>query len=157
MKIKILAVGPTKSPHLRLLVNDYLKRLTGMVSVHLVELDDIKNTRNMPADMRKQKEGERILKHIRPKDHVILLDEKGTSYDSVSWADHLQDLMNRLAGDMVFVIGGAYGFSPEVYARAGEKLSLSPMTFSHQLIRLIFAEQLYRAFSIIHGKPYHNA
>ncbi len=128
-----------------------------MVAVENVELDDIKNTQNMPPEIRKRKEGEKILKHLKPKDYVILLDEKGRMFDSVSWAEHLQRKMNHFSGDLVFVIGGAYGFSPQMYERAAEKLSLSPMTFSHQLIRLIFAEQLYRAFSIIHGKPYHNA
>ena len=157
MKIKILAVGPTQSPHIRLLTNDYIKRLTGMVRAEMIELDDIKNTQNMPEETRKIKEGEKILKHLKPRDYVVLLDERGKMYSSTDWARHLQNKMNHLQGDLVFVIGGPYGFSDEVYRRAQEKLSLSPMTFSHQLVRLIFAEQLYRAFSIMHGKPYHHA
>ncbi len=157
MKIRILVLGRTNNPHLRLLTNDYLKRLTGMVGVEMQELDDIKNTQNMPVEVRKRKEGDKILQALRPKDYVILLDEKGKSFGSEQWAAHLARKMNHLGRDMVFVIGGAYGFSGQVYERADERLSLSPMTFSHQLVRLVFAEQLYRAFSIIHGKPYHNA
>ncbi len=157
MKVRILVLGRTDNPHLHLLTNDYLKRLTGMLRVEMQELDDLKNTQNMPVEVRKRKEGEKILKALSPKDYVILLDEKGKTFTSEQWAAHLANKLNHLGRDMVFVIGGAYGFSDELYRRADEKLSLSPMTFSHQLVRLIFAEQLYRAFSIIHGKPYHNA
>ena len=123
----------------------------------LVEIPELRNTASLGREQIKAREGELLLKHVRPSDFVVLLDERGRKFRSVEFAAWLQDRMSHSAGaDMVFVIGGAYGFSPEVYGRADAKMSLSDMTFSHQMVRTIFAEQLYRAFTIIRGEPYHH-
>jgi 23S rRNA (pseudouridine1915-N3)-methyltransferase len=122
----------------------------------MVEIPELKNVSALSKDQIKSKEGELILKNIRPIDDLILLDEHGKEYTSVELAKVIQEKISYTGKDMVFVIGGAYGFSPEVYSRANSKISLSRMTFSHQMVRAIFAEQLYRAFTIMKGEPYHH-
>jgi len=156
MKIRVLHLGKTVSPLLKQLIDEYLLRLKPMAGIEWKELPEPKNASKFPVEIRKKKEAEVFLKHIFPGDTLILLDEKGKLMSSLDFAGFLQKKMLHSAGDLVFVTGGAYGFDRSMYERASMLLSLSPMTFSHQLVRLIFAEQLYRAFSIIHNKPYHN-
>lgn len=134
----------------------YQSRLVHYVPFSIVEIPELKNMSAFSKEQIKEKEGELILKNIRPSDEVILLDEHGKEYRSVTFAKMLEEKMSRSGRDLVFVIGGAYGFSGDVYARADSKISLSQMTFSHQMVRTIFAEQLYRAFTIIKGEPYHH-
>jgi len=156
MKIKWLVTGKTDDKCIAALTKKYLDRLHRWVKIDYMELPDIKQTRNMPPEIRKEKEGQMLLKYIRPGDYVILLDEKGKEYTSEQWAGRLEKLTLHTSGSLCFLTGGAYGFSEAVYRRANEKLALSRFTFSHQLVRVIFAEQLYRAISIIKGFPYHN-
>lgn len=156
MKIKLTAVGKTVEPYLRKGIEIYVDRLSHYVPFSLTELPDLKQTAALSEDQIKKKEGELILKSLKPSDHLILMDERGQMFSSKDWARDLEQKGIRLMGDLVFVIGGPYGFSPEVYARANGMISLSKMTFSHQMVRLIFVEQLYRAYTIIRGEPYHH-
>ena len=134
----------------------YVSRLKHYVPFEMVEIPELKNVSALTKDQIKTKEGELILKLLKPSDDVVLLDEHGREFRSIEFAEELRCKMTRAGKDIVFVIGGAYGFSPEVYSRAVSKISLSKMTFSHQIVRTIFAEQLYRAFTIIKGEPYHH-
>jgi len=156
LKIKLLVVGKTDEIPLSELINMFEKRIKSFVSFDLKILPGIKNTKNLSGKEQKSKEGQLILSKLNPSDRVILLDEKGKEMTSVEFAGFLQKNMNSGIKNLVFIIGGPYGFSQAVYQRAQQKISLSQMTFSHQLIRLIFLEQLYRAFTIIHHHPYHN-
>lgn len=156
MKITLLTVGKTDRDWVRQGLDIYVSRLKHYIPFVLNEIPELKNVSALSKDQIKQKEGELILKNIRPNDDVILLDEHGKEYSSVQLAKILQDKISYECKDIVFVIGGAYGFSDAVYARANSKLSLSKMTFSHQMVRTIFAEQLYRAFTIMKGEPYHH-
>ncbi len=148
-------MAKTEEPYLRTGVNVYCHKLVHYFPFEYVELPALKQTKNLSYEQQKTKEGEAILAKINPSDTVILLDENGTTMSSVQFASFLQKQMN-LAKQLVFIIGGPYGFSPEVYARANSKLSLSLMTFSHQMVRLIFLEQLYRGASILKNEPYHH-
>lgn len=134
----------------------YQSRLVHYVPFSIVEIPELKNMSAFTKEQIKEKEGELIMKNIRPSDDVVLLDEHGKEYRSVTFAKMLEEKMSRSGRDIAFVIGGAYGFSGEVYSRADSRISLSQMTFSHQIVRTIFAEQLYRAFTIIKGEPYHH-
>ena len=134
----------------------YEKRIGRYIPFEHIEIPDLKGSASLSPDQVKEKEGELILKHIKEGDRVTLLDERGEQFSSTNWARHLEREMNLGGKNIIFIIGGAYGFSKKVYERADSRLSLSTMTFSHQIIRLFFAEQLYRAFSIIKGEPYHN-
>lgn len=156
MKITLLTVGKTDRDWVRQGLDIYVSRLKHYIPFSLVEIPELKNVSALSKDQIKVKEGELVLKNIRPTDDVILLDEHGKEYSSTQLAKILQDKISYECKDMVFVIGGAYGFSDAVYARANSKLSLSKMTFSHQMVRTIFAEQLYRAFTIMKGEPYHH-
>ncbi len=156
MKITLLTMGKTDRDWVRQGLDIYVSRLKHYIPFILNEIPELKNVSALSREQIKTKEGELILKNIRPTDDVILLDEHGKEYTSVQMAGILQDKISRAGKDMVFVIGGAYGFSDAVYARANSKISLSKMTFSHQMVRAIFAEQLYRAFTIIKGEPYHH-
>lgn len=156
MKISLLAVGKTDVKWVREGLGLYASRLKHYVRFSVEEIPELKNVSAMSRDMVKRREGELILKNLKPADHVVLMDENGREYRSQEFASYLQEKMSRTGKDIVFVIGGAYGFSEDVYARANEKMSLSRMTFSHQMVRTIFAEQLYRAFTIIRGEPYHH-
>ena len=156
MKITLLTVGKTDRDWVRQGLDIYVSRLKHYIPFNLLELPELKNVSALSKDQIKVKEGELILKNVRPADDLILLDEHGKEYSSIQLAKILQDKISYECRDMVFVIGGAYGFSDAVYARANSKLSLSKMTFSHQMVRTIFAEQLYRAFTIMKGEPYHH-
>lgn len=156
MKITLLTVGKTDIGWVREGLGSYASRLRHYVPFELVELPELKNVSALSREQIKQREGELLLRSLKAADTVILLDERGKRHRSVDFAKSLQDRMSRSGRDMVFVIGGAYGFSDAVYARADDMLSLSEMTFSHQMVRTIFVEQLYRAFTIIRGEPYHH-
>ena len=156
MTIKLLAIGKTDSKELQQLIEDYQKRLGFYVKFEFEIIPDLKNSKNLTEDQQKQKEGELILGKLNATDILILLDENGKQLDSVSFSDYLQKHMNSGIKQLVFVIGGPYGFSDEVYNKAHGKLSLSKMTFSHQMVRLFVIEQLYRAFTILRNEPYHH-
>ena len=134
----------------------YASRISHYGPFSVTEIPELKNVSALSVDQIKKKEGDLILKHIRPQDELVLLDERGQRRTSLAFASWLQDRLSRSGRDMVFVVGGAYGFATEVYNRADASISLSEMTFSHQIVRTIFAEQLYRAFTIIRGEPYHH-
>lgn len=155
MNIKFLVVGKTDT-ELYGLVEKYQNRIKSYIFFEEEVLPDIKNTKNLTFQQQKQKEGEMILKKIAKTDFLVLLDEAGTQYTSEKFADFLQKRMNASTKNLVFLVGGAFGFSADVYQRADAKLSLSAMTFSHQMVRLFFCEQLYRAFSILNSEPYHH-
>ncbi|EHO08083.1 23S rRNA (pseudouridine(1915)-N(3))-methyltransferase RlmH [Myroides odoratimimus] len=156
MNIKLLAIGKTDSKPLQTLMDEYMKRLSFYVKFDLEVIPDIKNAKNMSEDQQKQKEGELILSKIGPTDQLILLDDKGKEFTSIGFADELQKKMNSGIKTLVFVIGGPYGFSEGVYKNAKGKISLSRMTFSHQMIRLFIIEQTYRGFTILRNEPYHH-
>lgn len=156
MKVKVLFTGKTTEAWVRQGIEQYAARIRHYVSFELVELPDLKQTASLSEEQIKAKEGEMILKALRPGDHLVLLDEHGARLSSVDWARNLEQKAAHLPKDLVFVIGGAYGFSQEQYARGNELLSLSRMTMSHQLVRLVFLEQLYRAMTIIKGEHYHH-
>jgi 23S rRNA (pseudouridine1915-N3)-methyltransferase len=156
MNIKLLAIGKTDNKALQVLIDEYLKRLSFYVKFDLEVIPDIKNVKNLSEAQQKEKEGELILGKLTPTDQLILLDEGGKRFSSVGFSDELQKKMNSGIKTLVFVIGGPYGFSPQVYAKAQGKISLSDMTFSHQMVRLFFIEQVYRAFTILRNEPYHH-
>ena len=156
MNVTLLAVGKTDVSWVKEGLELYVSRLRRYVPFRLEELPHLKNAASLAEPVIKEKEGEMILSKLRPADYVILLDEHGREYRSVEFSARLEALMSRVSKDLVFVIGGAYGFSSAVYSRADEKMSLSQMTFSHQMVRAVFAEQLYRAFTIMKGEPYHH-
>ena len=156
MKITLLTVGKTDRDWVKQGLDIYVSRLKHYIPFNIVEIPELKNVSALTKDQIKTREGELILKNIRPTDDVIIMDERGREYTSVELAKVIQEKISYVGKDMVFVIGGAYGFSQEVYSRANSKISLSKMTFSHQMVRAIFAEQLYRAFTIMKGEPYHH-
>ncbi|MDO3694598.1 23S rRNA (pseudouridine(1915)-N(3))-methyltransferase RlmH [Wenyingzhuangia sp. chi5] len=156
MKIVLLAIGKTDDKNLIQLIDNYQNRLKHYIKFELDIIPDIKNVKNLSEAQQKEKEGELILKKLQPTDHLILLDEKGKEFRSVNFADFLQKKMNSGIKQLVLVIGGPYGFSDEVYAKSQGKISLSKMTFSHQMIRLFMVEQLYRGFTILKNEPYHH-
>ncbi|MBP3423921.1 MAG: 23S rRNA (pseudouridine(1915)-N(3))-methyltransferase RlmH [Alistipes sp.] len=156
MNIELIVVGKTDSKEVSALVDMYTKRINFYNRFNITYIPDIRNSKNLSESQQKTAEGEAILRLIDDSDRVVLLDEKGSEFRSVEYAEWLQKRMNSGIKRLVFVIGGPYGFSPEVYSRSNEKISLSKMTFSHQIIRAIFTEQLYRAFSILHNSPYHH-
>ena len=156
MKITLLTVGKTDKDWVREGMEIYISRLKHYISFSVVEIPELKNVSALTKEQIKTREGELILKNIRPTDDLILLDERGKEYTSVELARNIQDKISYIGKDMVYVIGGAYGFSDAVYSRANSKISLSRMTFSHQMVRAIFIEQLYRAFTIMKGEPYHH-
>ena len=156
MNIELIVVGKTDSKEVNALVENYTKRINFYNRFNITYIPDVKNTKSLSEAQQKTSEGEAIMRLLDPSDRVVLLDEKGTEFRSVEYADWLQKRLNSGVKRLVFIIGGPYGFSPEIYSRANEKISLSKMTFSHQIIRAIFTEQLYRAFSILHNSPYHH-
>lgn len=155
MKITLLTVGKTDKGWIKDGLGIYMDRLSHYVNFEMKEIPELKNVSGLTKEQIKQKEGELILKNLRTDDMVILLDEHGEECSSMQWSRNLEKLMQK-GRNLVYVVGGAYGFSPEVYARKNGMISLSRMTFSHQMIRVIFTEQLYRAFTIINGEPYHH-
>ncbi|MFN8288562.1 MAG: 23S rRNA (pseudouridine(1915)-N(3))-methyltransferase RlmH [Chitinophagales bacterium] len=156
MKISFLQLGKTVSPDIKNICADYAKRINRYIKYEdiVIENGGIKST---DIEKVKEQEGQLLLKRINPGDYLFLLDERGKEMDSVQFAGVLNNLMNQSHKNICFAIGGAYGFSKDVYSRANAKLSLSKMTFSHQIIRAIFAEQLYRAFTILNNEPYHHS
>ncbi len=156
MNIRLIAIGKTDNKDLQSLIDDYIKRLSFYVKFDLDIIPDIKNAKNLSEAQQKEKEGELILAKIGPTDQLILLDENGKTYSSVGFSDYLQKKMNTGIKTLVFVIGGPYGFSETVYQKAHGKVSLSEMTFSHQMVRLFVIEQLYRGFTILRNEPYHH-
>lgn len=156
MNIKLLAIGKTDDKALQSLIDDYTKRLSFYIKFELDIIPDIKNAKSLSQSQQKEKEGELILSRIAQSDQMILLDENGKSFSSVAFSAELQKKMNAGIKTLVFVIGGPYGFSDAVYAKASGKISLSAMTFSHQMVRLFFIEQVYRAFTILRNEPYHH-
>lgn len=155
MKTELILVSKTTDKHLAVGINDYTERISHYIPFEITVIPDLKNTKSLTEEQQKNKEGEMILQKLQPSDTVVLLDEHGKEYRSIEFADWLQRKQNT-ARRLVFVVGGPYGFSDAVYARANEKLSLSKMTFSHQMVRLLFVEQIYRACTIIKGEPYHH-
>jgi 23S rRNA (pseudouridine1915-N3)-methyltransferase len=156
MNIKLIAIGKTDNKSLQSLIDDYTKRLSFYIKFELDIIPDIKNVKNLSESQQKEKEGELILSKISPTDNLILLDENGKSFSSLAFSNELQKKMNAGIKTLVFVIGGPYGFSDTVYAKANGKISLSQMTFSHQMVRLFFIEQVYRGFTILKNEPYHH-
>lgn len=155
MKITLLVVGKTTDTHIETLIQEYQKRLTHYLTFALQVIPELKNTKALTSEQQKQAEGEMILKAVTSSADLILLDEHGKEFRSIEFADYVQKRMSS-GRDVVFVIGGPYGFSEAVYQRANGKISLSKMTFSHQMVRLFFVEQLYRAMTILKGEPYHH-
>ena len=156
MKTILLVVGKTVEPHFATGISDYVKRISRYLTFDMEVIPELKNTRNLTEEVQREKEGELILKALQPGDTVVLLDEGGKEMRSIEFADYMKHKMNTVNKRLAFIIGGPYGFAPKVYAAAQEKLSLSRMTFSHQMVRLIFVEQLYRAMTILSGSPYHH-
>ncbi len=156
MNIELVVVGKTDMKEVEALVAMYSKRLNHYVKFAITTLADVRNTRKLSESEQKRLEGEQILKLISDSDHLMLLDEHGAELRSIEFADMLQRRMSAGTKRLVFVIGGPYGFSDAVYQRANSELSLSKMTFSHQIVRAIFTEQLYRAFTILKNEPYHH-
>jgi len=156
MKIKLLTIGKTDNKNLQALIETYQGRLKHYINFQLEVIPDIKNAKNLSQQQQKEKEGELILKKLVSTDQLILLDEKGTTFRSVEFSSFLQKKMNAGIKQLVLVIGGPYGFSDAVYKKSLGKISLSKMTFSHQMIRLFVVEQIYRAFTILKNEPYHH-
>ncbi len=155
MKTLLILVGKTTDRHFQAGISDYAGRISHYMPFELVTIPELKNTKSLSEDQQKTAEGELILKLLQPSDTVVLLDEHGRELRSIEFARWLEQ-KRKTVRRLVFIIGGPYGFSPAVYARANEQLSLSKMTFSHQMIRLVFTEQVYRACTIIKGEPYHH-
>ena len=156
MKIQLIVVGKTTDKHIEALVADYAARVGHYVPFAIEVIPEIKNTKALSEAQQKEREGELIAKSLREGDYLVLLDEGGREFRSVGFATYLQQRQHTVSKRLVFVVGGPYGFSPAIYARAAEKLSLSRMTFSHQMVRLFFVEQVYRAMTILRGAPYHH-
>lgn len=156
MQVTLLCIGKTGKKFLEEGEQEYLKRLRHYISFQLQIIPDIKQAKNLSQSQIKQREGELILEKVSPADTLILLDEKGKEYSSVDFSNYLQEQFNRGGKHLYFVIGGPYGFSDDVYERSNGKISLSRMTFSHQMIRLFFIEQVYRAMTILKNEPYHH-
>ncbi len=156
MTIALITVGKTDNKELNTLITVYKNRLSHYVKFDFEVIPDLKKAKNLSETEQKQKEGALILKKIQPSDTLILLDENGKTFDSVGFSGYLQKHMNSGLKRLVFVIGGPYGFSSEVYKKANGKIALSKMTFSHQMVRLFFIEQLYRGFTILKNEPYHH-
>ena len=156
MKITLLALGKTEEKYLQSGIDIYLKRLKHYIKLEVVEIPELKQTKGLSQEQQKAKEAELISKKLNPTDFVVLLDERGQELSSLQFADLLNKRMLASTQNLVFIIGGPYGFDNSIYQRVNEKLSLSKLTFSHQMVRLFFVEQVYRAFTILKGEPYHH-
>ncbi|WP_447951028.1 23S rRNA (pseudouridine(1915)-N(3))-methyltransferase RlmH [Chryseobacterium koreense] len=156
MRINLICIGKTDDKEISGLVKYYQNRLPKHWNFEITEIPDVKNAKNLSPELLKKEEGKLFLNHCENSDYLILLDEKGKQFTSREFASKIEGWMNSSLKKVSFFIGGAYGFSEEVYQRANEKMSLSKMTFTHQMIRLFFVEQIYRADQILQGKPYHN-
>lgn len=155
MKTLLILVGKTTNKHFVACINDYVERIGHYMPFSITTIPELKNSKSLSEDQQKEREGELIMKQLQASDTVVLLDEHGSQMRSIEFASWLQKMQNS-ARRLVFVIGGPYGFSPALYQRANQKISLSPMTFSHQMVRLVFTEQIYRACTILKGEPYHH-
>ena len=155
MKTELILVGKTNDKHFQAGIDDYVGRITHYMPFSITVIPELKNTKSLSEQQQKEREGEQILKLLQSSDHLVLLDERGKDFRSVEFADWLAH-KQLTARRLVFCIGGPYGFSQAVYNRANERISLSRMTFSHQMVRLVFTEQIYRACTIIKGEPYHH-
>ena len=156
MKINLILVGKTTSKTFQAIIDDYSERVTHYTPFAVTVIPELKNTKALSQEQQKQMEGELILRQLQDSDYVVLLDEHGKELRSIEFATWISKKQQAVSRRLVFVIGGPYGFSPAIYQRADEKLSLSKMTFSHQMVRMIFIEQLYRAFTILKGEQYHH-
>lgn len=156
MKILLLTIGNTDKSYMREGIDDYVKRLSFYLPFEMKVIPDIKNRSTLSVEIQKEREGQLILNQVQPGDHLILLDERGVDFSSVDFSKWMEKKMVAGIRQLVFVIGGPYGFSKMVYERSDFKLSLSRLTFSHQMVRLIFLEQLYRAMTILKNEPYHH-
>jgi len=156
MKIKLLLIGKTEEDYLKKGISVYEERLKHYIGFDIITITSLKNTKSLSFELQKEKESELIEKYLTSSDYVVLLDENGKHFTSVEFAGFIQKQLNNAIKNLVFVVGGPYGFSENLLKKADFKLSLSKMTFSHQLVRLIFAEQLYRAFTILRNEPYHH-
>ncbi len=156
MKITLLCIGKTDEGFVQAGIENYVKRLKHYITFNILIIPDIKNVKNISQEQQKTKEGELLLKQMSSLDFVVLLDERGREFRSLEFSKFIEQKMVGSVNHLIFVIGGPYGFSPEVYDRANQQISLSKMTFSHQMIRMFFVEQLYRAFSIMRNEPYHH-
>lgn len=156
MKILFLMIGKTVDKRLTTLIDEYAERVKHYMPFDMEVIPELKNTKALSAEQQKEKEGELLQKQLRDGDYIVLLDEGGKELRSIEFAVYLEKKQSQVARRLVFVVGGPYGFSPTLYKLAKEKISLSKMTFSHQMIRLFFVEQLYRAMTILRGEPYHN-
>jgi len=155
MKIKLIVVGKTDEPYLKKGITKYVSRLKHYIDFEVITIPDIKMGKKTNTEIQKEIEGKEILKHFTKSSFVVLLDENGTTYNSIDFSQFIQKRMNT-GMDLIFVIGGPFGFSKDVYQQANSKIGLSRMTFSHQMVRLFFTEQIYRAFTIIKGEKYHH-
>lgn len=156
MKILFLMIGKTVDKRLTTLIDEYAERVKHYMPFDMEVIPELKNTKALSAEQQKEKEGELLQKQLRDGDYIVLLDEGGKELRSIEFAVYLEKKQSQVARRLVFVVGGPYGFSPTLYKLAKEKISLSKMTFSHQMIRLFFVEQLYRAMTILRGEPYHH-
>lgn len=156
MKIILLAVGKTADRTMADAIENYVKRIKHYTPFEFKILPDVKTGKNVTEDKQKQLEGQQFMTCIQPGDKVVLLDERGKEYSSMEFSSYLGNCLSALQRNLIFIIGGPYGFSPEIYARANEKISLSRMTLTHEMVRLFFTEQIYRAFTIMRGEPYHH-
>jgi 23S rRNA (pseudouridine1915-N3)-methyltransferase len=156
MKITLMVVGRTTSANLRAGIEEYAKRINRYIPFDIVELPDVKTTKKLTEEKQKETEGEMMLSRIQPTDYIVLLDERGKEMTSREFSLTLERKAQTVAKQLYFIVGGPYGFSPAVYARANEKMSLSKMTFPHEMVRLFFTEQLYRAYTIQRNEPYHH-
>lgn len=157
MKIKLLLIGKTKKSFLIEGEKEYEKRLGKYTTFSEDVIHELKIKSSLSFEEVKKREGELILKKLDPSDFVVLLDENGKEFNSVGFSKFVEQKQNMSIRNLIFIVGGAYGFSDEVYQRANQKIALSKMTFSHQMVRMIFKEQLYRAFSILNNEPYHHS
>lgn len=156
MKIALLVIGKTDAGYFVEAIDEYKSRLVHYIPFEMEVIPDLKNVKNLSESQQKEKEGELILKSLQAGDYLVLLDDKGKEFTSMQFSAYLEKKMHTVARRLVFVVGGPYGFSEAVYRAASEKISLSKMTFSHQMIRLIFVEQVYRAMTILNHEPYHH-
>ena len=156
MKILFLVVGKTNGKYINEAIDDYKSRLKFYIPFEMEIIPELKNTKSLSFDQQKEKEAELIMKSLQGGDHIVLLDERGKEFTSPQFGAYIEKKMNTVNKRLVFIIGGPYGFSQKIYDLASEKIALSKMTFSHQMVRLFFIEQLYRAFTIINNEPYHH-
>lgn len=156
MKTVLLVVGKTNDMHFEASIQEYVARIRHYAPFDLEVVPELKNTKALSADQQREKEADLLLKSFQPADYIVLLDEHGKEFRSVEFAQWMQKKMSNVSRRLVFVVGGPYGFAPRIYEKAAEKISLSKMTYSHQMVRLVFTEQLYRAHTILNNEPYHH-